>query len=147
MKKLNNLKYCLFGASMIAAAGLGYAAGSAQKGQMIAADAMDWQSAGEGSPLSVVVLWGNPGEGEHGRLLKLPSGFEAPTHAHTGDYWGVNLAGTWRHYFEDGDSQDLPPGSYVFQPGGQMHGDACVSDEDCILFVHQKQKNDFIPQQ
>ena len=62
---------------------------------------------------------------------KLPAGFVAPIHAHTGDYYGVNLTGTWRHSFDGGDQKELPPGSYVFQPGMGFHGDACPGPEDC----------------
>jgi quercetin dioxygenase-like cupin family protein len=80
-------------------------------------------------------------------LLKIPPGFVAPIHAHTGDYHGVNLAGTWRHSFDGGAERDLPPGSYVFQPGMGMHGDACVGSEECVLFIHQYVKGDFIPKQ
>jgi quercetin dioxygenase-like cupin family protein len=145
--KSKTLKYSVISTALVTAMGIGYAAGQAQQGQVLGADEMQWQSAGAGSPLSVAVLWGNPGEGEHGRLLKLPAGFDAPVHAHTGDYHGINLTGTWRHYFDGGESKDLPPGSYVFQPGNQMHGDACIGDEDCILFLYQKEKADFIPKQ
>lgn len=130
--------------------GLALAAGTAGadghgKGILLGADEMDWNPARPGSPLSVVVLWGKPGEGAHGRLLKLPAGFKAPVHAHTGDYNGINLTGTWRHYFDNGESKDLPPGSHVLQPGGQMHGDECIGTEDCIQFLQQSVKAHFIP--
>ena len=137
-------KYFLLGLTLLIGAGIGYTASHATGGKMIAADKMEWQSL-PNSPLKVMVLWGNPGEGEHARLLKLPAGFTAPTHAHTGDYHGINLTGTWRHGFDGQATQDLPPGSYVFQPGKEMHDDACVGSEDCILFLYQKEKADFIP--
>jgi hypothetical protein len=28
-----------------------------------------------------------------------------------------------------------------------MHGDACVGPDDCVLFIHQYVKGDFIPKQ
>ena len=95
----------------------------------------------------MVMLWGDRSKGEYAMLLKVPAGFVAPIHTHTGDYHGVNLAGTWRHSFAGGEERALPPGSYVFQPGLGMHGDACVGPEDCILFIHQHVKGDFIPKQ
>ena len=55
--------------------------------------------------------------------------------------------GTWRHSFDGAEERDLPPGSYVFQPKMGMHVDACVGPEDCILFIHQHAKGDFIPKQ
>lgn len=85
--------------------------------------------------------------GHGGGLVKLPAGFVAPTHAHTGFYHGINPAGTWQHLFEGGDEGDLSPGSYVSQPGMAMHGDVCVGDEDCIIFVTQDVANDFIPKE
>ncbi len=140
-------KYLLLGLTLLIGAGIGYTASHATRGKMVAADKMEWQSMGPDSPLKVLVLWGDPSKGEHGRLLKLPAGFVAPTHAHTGDYHGINLTGTWRHGFDEEASQDLPPGSYVFQPGKAMHNDACVGPEDCIIFLSQKVKGDFIPKE
>jgi hypothetical protein len=140
-------KPLLLGLSLIAAAGLGYTAGGATNGAMTAADEMQWAETRPGSPLKLVVLWGDRSQGEYAMLLKMPAGFVAPIHAHTGDYHGMNLTGTWRHSFEGGEERDLPAGSYVFQPGMAMHGDACLGPEDCILFIHQHVKGDFIPKQ
>ncbi len=140
-------KSLLLGMSLIAAAALGYAAANAKIGTMTAANDMVWQDVGPDSPLKIVTLWGDRSKGEYAALLKLPAGFVAPIHAHTGDYHGLNLTGTWRHAFEGGEERELPPGSYVFQPGMSMHGDACVGPEDCIVFIHQHVKGDFIPKQ
>ena len=120
---------------------------SAKQGMMSAATDMPWQSIAPNSPIQVVTLWGDSTQGESGRLVKFPPGAVAPTHAHTGDYYGINLTGTWRHSFEGGEQRDLPPGSYVFQPGMAMHDDACVGPEACILFIHQHVKSDFIPKE
>jgi hypothetical protein len=46
---------------------------------------------------------------------------------------------------EAGPAKELPPGSYVFQPGKQNHSDMCKSKTDCIILVHQHAKGDFIP--
>jgi quercetin dioxygenase-like cupin family protein len=137
----------MVGAALIAASGLGYAAGHANHPNMIAYDDAAWQEIRPGSPVDIIVLWGDPSTGAHGRLLKLPAGWGPPTHAHTADYHGVNLAGTWRHSFDGGEPQDLPPGSYVFQPGAEMHDDTCVGPEDCIIFLHMHEKADFIPRE
>jgi quercetin dioxygenase-like cupin family protein len=137
----------LVGLSLLAAAGLGYVAANAKSGTMTAADQLEWRERRPGSPVKMVILWGNPNMGEYATLLKFPAGFVAPIHAHTGDYHGMSLSGTWRHSFEGGEERDLPPGSYVFQPGLEMHGDACVGSQDCVLFIHQYVKDDFIPKQ
>ncbi len=140
-------KSLLLGLSLITAAGLAYAADDQKSGAMTAPGQMEWQEFRPGSPVKMMILWGDRNKGEHAMLLKFPAGFAAPIHAHTGDYHGLNLTGTWRHSFDGGEERDLPPGSYVFQPGMGMHGDACVGPEDCVLFIHQYVKDDFIPKQ
>jgi hypothetical protein len=140
-------KSLLLALSLVAMVGFGGPAASAGTGTMLPADEMQWQEMAPGSPLKIVILWGDRTKGEYAMLLKIPAGFVAPIHAHTGDYYGLNLTGTWRHSFDGGEEKTLPVGSYVFQPGLGMHGDACVGPEDCILFVHQHVKGDFIPKQ
>ena len=135
----------LLSGALISAAGLGYAAGHSSHGTMSAFGDMEWAEIRPGSPVSVITLWGDPSQGEYGRLLKLPAGFSPPTHAHSGDYHGINLAGNWRHGFDGGAERELAPGSYVFQPGTAMHNDACIGPGDCIIFLHQHEKSDFIP--
>ena len=140
-------KSLLVSVALIAMTSVGYAADDTKIGTMTAPDQMEWREMGPGSPIKLIVLWGDRTKGEYAMLLKIPAGFVAPIHAHTGDYHGVNLTGTWRHSFDGGEERDLPPGSYVFQPGMGMHGDACVGSEDCVLFIHQYVKGDFIPKQ
>jgi Domain of unknown function (DUF4437) len=135
-------KALLLGISLIAAAAPAYAADGVMKG----AGELEWVDHTPGSPVKRAMLWGSRESGnDYGMLLKLPAGFVAPIHAHAGDYHGLNLTGTWRHSFDGGAQKDLPSGSYVFQPGMGMHGDACVGPEDCILFIHQHSKGSFIP--
>jgi Domain of unknown function (DUF4437) len=137
----------LFGAVLMTAVSLSHGAENQSIGVMIPADEMQWQEVRPGSPARIVILWGDRTKGEYGMLLKLPAGFSAPIHAHTGDYHGVSLSGMWRHSFDGGEERILPPGSYVLQPGLGMHGDACMGPEDCIVFIHQYVKGDFIPKQ
>jgi hypothetical protein len=135
---------------LIAVAGISYAAGAA-KGKtpvnMPAAE-MKWVPYAEGSPLSIVQLWGDRTKsGEYGMLLKLPAGFEAGFHRHTGDYNAVLVQGSWVHTNQGDTSAPkvLGPGSFVMQPGKQDHNDQCQAGADCILFIHQHSKGDFIP--
>jgi hypothetical protein len=140
-------KQLLLGVFLTTAAGFGYAADSAKTGTMVPADQMEWRELNPGSPVKMTLLWGDRSTGEYAMLLKLPAGFVAPIHAHTGDYHGMNLKGTWHHSFDGGEEKDLPQGSYVFQPGMGWHGDSCIGPDDCILFIHQHVKGDFIPKQ
>ena len=121
--------------------------GFAADGEMRAADQMDWKEVAPGHPVKAVVLWGDRSKGEYAMLLKIPAGFSFPIHAHAGDYHGINLTGIWDHLFDGGEQRNLPPGSYVFQPRMEMHSDGCAGPEDCILFIHQHVKGDFIPKQ
>src|SRR5262249_51635430 len=128
-------------------AGLSYAAGAAKGKEAvnIPVGQMKWEDLIPGAPLKMARLWGDRSKGEYAMLLKLPAGFEAGIHAHTADYYGITTQGTWVHTNEDGTPRDLPPGSYVFQPGKVMHNDSCKGTADCILFIHQHAKGDFIP--
>lgn len=135
----------LLGVSMIASAGLGYAAHHEMSGKMHPFGQVDWQPIREGSPVQVAVLFGDPRNGESVRMLKLPAGHVAPDHKHTGAYHAVSLAGTWRHSFDGGEANELPVGSYVFQPGGEFHGDACVGPDECVIWLYQSVAADFIP--
>ena len=93
-------------------------------------------------------LWGDRNKGpEYAMLLKVPAGGDSGMHAHTADYHAVSVQGTWVHTVEGDPAsvKDLGPGSYVFQPGKQMHQDQCKGKQECIIFVHQHGKGDFLP--
>jgi hypothetical protein len=85
----------------------------------------------------IAVLWGDPTKGPSDMLLrfkKTAGGF----HYHTSDYHLVLLQGTMKHYAEgqqESDSKDYGPGSHWFQPGNQVHSDACLTEE-CLMFIH-----------
>lgn len=139
----------------LAAAGLALALGAsgafaADDGPaMRSADAAGyaWQPFAENSPLSFTPLWGERARGgEYAMLLKLPAGFKAGVHSHSADYHAISVQGRWVHTDPAGrPAQPLSQGSYVFQPGGVEHDDACVGPQDCILFVHQHGSYDALP--
>lgn len=110
----------------------------------IAFDQLEWNPWGN-TPVEIAVLWGDPAGDDFGVLLKLPHGFTPGPHGHTGHYHGINLTGEWVHIFGDNDVRSLPPGSYVGQPGGAEHNDACASEGGCVIFIHQHTPQDFLP--
>jgi quercetin dioxygenase-like cupin family protein len=133
-------------------AAISYAAGAAkakQAAMQVPAGEIKFEPL-MGGPLQIAKLWGDRDKGpEYGMLLKFPAGTDSGMHAHTGDYHAVSLQGTWTHTVEGepASAKELPPGSYVFQPGKQMHQDVCKAGKtDCIVFVHQHAKGDFIPE-
>lgn len=89
----------------------------------------------DGNELAVV--WGDPASGPSSMLLRMRRG-EIPLHHHTSDYHLVLLRGTMRHWSQGqkaNETPELAPGSFWFQPGKQVHGDACLTDE-CLMFVN-----------
>ena len=142
-------KMMLRTAVLVGVAAVSYAAGAAKAKVAIvtAAPEIKWEPL-MGGPLQIAKLWGDRDKGpEYAMLLKMPAGTDSGMHAHTADYHAVSIQGTWVHTVE-GDAttvKDLAPGSYVFQPGKQMHSDACKGKQECIVFVHQHGKGDFIP--
>jgi len=143
------MKMMLGTAVLVGVAVVSYQAGAAKAKVAIQTAAPDikWEPL-MGGPLQIAKLWGDREKGpEYAMLLKMPAGADSGMHAHTADYHGLAVQGTWVHTVE-GDAasvKDLPPGSYVFQPGKQMHQDVCKGKVDCIVFVHQHGKGDFIP--
>lgn len=132
---------------MMVAAAIGGANAQDMAGKMIPHGDLEWAPMAPDSPIMAVTLWGDPSTGPYGALLKLPAGFEVPMHAHTGDYNGINLQGTWRRQVEGGEWVELPARSYVFQPGKAMHADTCLGSDECIIFVTQEVGRDFIPKE
>lgn len=106
---------------------------------------MEWKPQAPGLPQQVVTLWGNRDrDGGFGQLIQLPPGFRSPLHAHSGDFHGVLIKGTWLHEDANGKGIPVQPGSYVRQAGGENHVDRCVSAEPCLLFLFQYSRADVI---
>jgi hypothetical protein len=110
------------------------------------ANELTWEPLAPGAPVDVVPLWGDRTKGsDFGMFLRLKAGQQAGMHAHTADYYGVNVKGIWvREIQGDPVRKELPQGSYVFQPGKQFHNDICKGPEDCVLLIHQHAISDVI---
>jgi hypothetical protein len=106
---------------------------------------MQWRKQAPDLPQRITMLWGNRDrDGGFGELVELPPGFRSPVHAHSGDFHGVLIKGTWLHEDAAGYGTPVNPGSYVRQAGGEMHVDRCVSKEPCLLFLFQYSRADVI---
>ena len=114
--------------------------------KMFAAD-MKWVPIAEGSPLKIVALWGDhTKDADYGMLVKLPAGFSTGMHSHSADYDIIELQGKKIHRYKDeAKSEPYTPGSYTHEIPGNVHEDTCLGPEDCILFIHQSKKFDFVP--
>jgi hypothetical protein len=108
-------------------------------------ETMTWRPQAPDLPQRMTSLWGNRDrDGGFGQLIELPPGFRSPLHAHSGDFHGVLIKGTWLHEDAAGTGTPLEPGSYVRQAGREMHVDRCVSADPCLLFLFQYSRADVI---
>lgn len=134
-------------AKAFAIVGLGLAAGWVAADQKltnhyITADKLPWYTEAPGVPVKLARLWGKREAGEAGTLLTAPPGFDSGLHSHTADYWAVVVQGTWKHWVPstgEGVGLMLEPGAHWTQIHTQLHQDACVSKEPCIIFLFNKE--------
>jgi hypothetical protein len=75
----------------------------------------------------------------------MPAGFVSPLHTHTEDYWGVVISGVAVNGKPDSSDVQLPVGSYWFQKSGEPHITKCISPNECIFFISQNGKFDYVP--
>lgn len=85
-------------------------------------------------------------DGRHGDVIRFPAGFDSGLHTHTAEYRGVVIEGVLTNPGEgESTSVRLPPGSTWFVPAGLVHATKCVSEQDCLFYVHQQAAFDFTP--
>jgi hypothetical protein len=143
MKKLAILTVvgAMVGAAFIAGVAVGK---TTVQPKFIAAEELKWDDVG-GPKLAT--LTGDYKKGPYGALMKLPNGFTSPMHTHTGAYEAIEIQGTSSHWLkgEDGTkAKKMTPGSYWSMPGKVEHVSSCAPGQDCIFYVWQKAKFDFV---
>ncbi|HET6629564.1 MAG TPA: cupin domain-containing protein [Woeseiaceae bacterium] len=84
---------------------------------------------------AIAVLHGNPAEPDADLFFKVPGGADIPRHTHTSPERIVLVSGELQVRYEGHEQQTLEPGAYAYGPAGVPHDGACISDEDCILFI------------
>lgn len=96
-------------------------------------------------PLKAAPGFGDLSKGAHSTFVKLPAGFVSPLHTHTEDYYGVVITGVVANEV-DASAKDrpLPPGSYWFQKGKAKHVTKCLSANECVVFITQPGKFDYV---
>lgn len=96
-------------------------------------------------PLKAAPGFGDLSKGAHSTFVKLPAGFVSPLHTHTEDYYGVVVTGVVANE-ADAATKDrpLPPGSYWFQKGKAKHVTKCLSANECVVFITQPGKFDYL---
>lgn len=105
---------------------------------------LKWFDTGVG-PLKAAPAYGDLSKGPHSTFVKLPAGFISPLHIHTGDYYGVVISGVVSNEV-DAKVPDRPlaPGSYWFQQGNVSHVTKCLSTNECVVFISQTGKFDYL---
>ncbi len=94
--------------------------------------------------LNAAPAYGDLAHGAHGTFIKMPAGFVSKVHIHTGDYWGVVISGVAVNGLPGSNDVPLPVGSYWFQKGGERHVTKCISPNECIFFISQNEKFDYV---
>lgn len=95
--------------------------------------------------LQAAPAFGDLAHGAHGTFIKMPAGFVSPVHTHTGDYYGVVISGVGANGLPGSADVPLPVGSYWLQKGGERHVTKCLSPNECIFFINQSTKFDYVP--
>jgi len=91
--------------------------------------------------------YGDLSKGRHGTFLRMPAKFVSPLHSHTADYFGIVIQGVGVNIQPGNTDVPLPVGSYYFQKGRENHVTKCISDTECLFFIYQPDKFDYVPAQ
>lgn len=97
-----------------------------------------------GLELKAGPVYGNLASGHHGTFVRMPAGFKSAIHTHTEDYYAVVIQGVGANFPAGGKAVPLPVGSYWFQRGEEAHETQCLSSTDCLFFLVQPGKFDYV---
>jgi uncharacterized protein DUF4437 len=116
----------------------------------ISRPAATFQFGGTGIKTNIGELKASPAYGDltkgmHGTFILMPAHYVSSLHTHTEDYFGIVIRGIGVNTQEGKQDVQLPPGSYWLQKGKENHVTKCVSDTDCLFFIYQPGKFDYVP--
>ena len=89
--------------------------------------------------------YGDLSKGPHGTFIRMPAGFVSPPHTHTDDYFGIVIQGVAANGLVGAADVSLPVGSYWFQKGKEKHVTKCLAATECLFFIYQPGKFDYVP--
>lgn len=107
---------------------------------------LQWETTKEG--VGFAALQGDRFAGAYMAMVKLPAGLVSPAHIKSADMHGMVVSGTITNIAMGADPTsevELATGSYYKIPAGLPHISKCVSKVDCITFLYQDGKFDFLP--
>lgn len=113
-------------------------------------DQLHWEVTPEG--VAFAALEGERFNEAYLSMVKLPGGLTSPPHTKTANMFGIVLNGSMVHVPFDSQDPDktfpekiLSAGDYYKIPKDLPHISKCVSEAECITFLYQDGKFDFLP--
>jgi len=108
------------------------------------AQSLKWQKTPEGVAFASLV--GDRFNEAYMAMVKLPGGLVSPPHVKSANMFGVMVSGAMVHKaLGENSSPVLHVGSFYKIPKNVPHISKCISNEDCITFLYQDGKFDFLP--
>jgi quercetin dioxygenase-like cupin family protein len=110
------------------------------------ASRLNWETSDEG--VGFAPLTGDRFIEAYMAMVRLPAGLVSPAHIKTSNMFGVVVSGTLTHLAVGADpASEIPlsEGSFYKVPAGIAHVSKCISDTDCVTFLYQDGKFDFLP--
>lgn len=98
----------------------------------------------QGKELLASPAFGDLSKGKHATFIKFPANTTSVTHIHTEDYYAVVISGVGANGKPGSKDVSLKAGSYWFQKGNEPHITKCLSDTECIFFISQPGKFDYV---
>ena len=139
------LKYLLAVPVLTALSGTGLSA-TDDVIQNVPTNKMAWEITEEG--VGFAPLIGERFNEAYMAMVKLPAGLVSPAHVKSANMFGVVVAGTITHLAVGADPSlaiPLAEGSFYKVPAGIGHVSKCISEIDCVTFLYQDGKFDFVP--
>ena len=93
----------------------------------------------------LAVLQGDPAAPNADVFFRLPAGTTAPRHWHSSAERMVLITGELDIGYDDQEPVVMEPGSYAYGPAELPHDAACVSEDDCVLFIAFEEPVDVVP--
>jgi len=90
----------------------------------------------------IAVLHGDPSQSNTDVFFRYPGGESFVEHWHTSAERIVVLAGAMDVTYEGQETAHVEAGTYAYGPATRKHSGACVSEEDCVLFIAFEQPVD-----
>jgi quercetin dioxygenase-like cupin family protein len=87
------------------------------------------------SGCEIAVLHGDPAAPNADVYLRVPAGFEIPSHSHTSVERMILVTGELTVVYQGQAAVTLSTGDYAFGPAKAPHKADCVSDTPCTLFI------------